>query len=89
MSISNKTIKKFKAFSPEVKKRLCKTCWSDKTSANEVFKEFGIFPNEIEKFMRFYLSSGDFKRWSIRGKRRFTQRSKKAALLKQLERSEN
>ena len=82
MGISSKTQKLFKSFSPEAKKRLIKMGWSDKVSNKEIEKEFGLNANQLEKYMRFELSAGDFKRWMTRRHKKFNLKSKKAANIK-------
>ena len=82
MGISKKLLQKFNSLNPEAQKRLSRMCWSDKIEAKEISKEFSISANEINKFMRFYLTEKDFKRWMVRSSKRYNQRSKKAALNK-------
>ena len=82
MGISSKTLKLFKSFSPEAKKRLIKMGWSDKVSNKEIEKEFGLNANQLEKYMRFELSSNDFKRWMTRRHKKFNLKSKKAVSIK-------
>jgi len=81
MSISKKLKEKFQGLNSKAQERLKKMAWEDRTTYQEINKEFGLTANEVEKFMRFHLPAGDFKRWKLRQSKRFTLKSKKAALL--------
>ena len=80
MGISKKLLDRFRTLTPDAQKRLSRMCWSDKVTVREIEKQFLISANEIEKFMRFYLSEKDFKRWVIRSKNVITFAQKKLPL---------
>lgn len=81
MSISKKLRAKIEELTPKAQQRLKKMAWEDRTTYQEIKKEFGFSANEVEKFMRTILPAGDYKRWKLRQAKRFTLKSKKAALL--------
>lgn len=82
MGISSKLADRINALDEKSTKRLIKMAWEDRVSYKEIKKAFDLSPNEVEKFMRKSLSEKDFKRWKLRQSKRFTLKSKKAALLK-------
>ncbi len=82
MGISKDLSQRISALDEKSTKKLIKMAWEDRVSYQEIQKLFGFSPNEVEKFMRKTLSEKDFKRWKLRQAKRFTLKSKKAALLK-------
>ncbi len=83
MSISTKLLKKFKELDLKNREKLVKLAWEDRVSYQKISSDFGFSANEVEKFMRYELSERTFKRWRIRQSKRFTLKSKKAAILRQ------
>ncbi len=82
MGISSKLSKKFKEFNSDKINRLIKMAWSDKVSFQEIYKQFGLTSNQVEKFMLYALPDKDYIRWKKRRAKRFNQKSRKAFLLK-------
>lgn len=78
MGISTKLKNKFDSFTSEEKKKLIKMAWNDRTTMQEIKKEFELSPGDLEKFLRTEFTEKDFKRWKIRQNQRFTLKGKKA-----------
>lgn len=85
MAISSKLKDQLNQISETGQKRLCKMAWDDGTSYKDIKKEYNLSPNEIEKFMRFYLSDKDFKRWRNRLAKRTHKKGKPVHRLYELQ----
>ena len=84
MGKSRKITKVFSSFSEEEKTKLIKMAWEDRVTFKEIQERFGLTPNETEKFMLSNLAQKDFIRWKKRLQKRFTLKSKKAHLRRDL-----
>lgn len=66
MSSNRKQKEKWKQLSPEDQDRVVRMAWEDRTSFEAIQKQFGLTPNETEKFMRTQLEPSAYKRWRRR-----------------------
>ncbi len=66
MGISKNTKDKWLLFSDYEKSRIVRMSWEDRTSFNNITKQFLLSPNEIVRFMRTQLNDKDYKRWRLR-----------------------
>jgi uncharacterized protein (TIGR03643 family) len=66
VGISTKFKDKIKAFSEEDLARLVRMGWEDRSTFDAIEKQFGLTPNEFEKFMRTQLDRKAYDRWRRR-----------------------
>jgi uncharacterized protein (TIGR03643 family) len=57
---------KFDNLSDEVKDRLVRMGWEDRTTFESIAEQFEIQPNEFVQFMRYTLPDSNFERWRCR-----------------------
>jgi len=70
MGISNKSKKTYQDLSSNDQDRIVRMAWEDRTSFESIQEQFGLSPNEIEKFMRTQLDENSYKRWRKRASER-------------------
>ena len=83
MGISTKLAQRFNELNSEARKRLVRMAWSDKVSTKEIFNEFELTINQVEKFMLSELGEKDYIRWRKRRVKRFNQKSRQASIYKE------
>jgi uncharacterized protein (TIGR03643 family) len=66
MGISKKLKTKIAAWSAEDQDRLVRMGWEDRSTFDDIEKQFGISPNEFVSFMRTQLEAKAFKLWRKR-----------------------
>ena len=66
MGISRNTAQKWQELSLSDQERITRMAWEDRSTFDDISKQFGLSPNEVEKFMRTQLSEKDYKRWRKR-----------------------
>lgn len=66
MGLSKSLKEKFSQFSTSDADRLIRMGWEDRSTFDDIKKQFNISPNEFVKFMRHNLDANAFKRWRRR-----------------------
>lgn len=79
MSLSKKLKTKYNDLSEKQKSKLIKMAIEDKISYQQIQKEFGFSPNEVEKIMCSELDEKRFRRWKIRASKRVTLKGRPKA----------
>ncbi|MAF92260.1 MAG: TIGR03643 family protein [Bdellovibrionaceae bacterium] len=70
MGISSKQRKNWQQFKPQVKERIIRMAWEDRSGFESIEKQFSLSPNDIERFMRTQLDTNSYKRWRKRASER-------------------
>ncbi len=70
MSISASNRKRWSTLSDKDKDRIVRMAWEDRTSFESIESQFGLSPNDIERFMRTQLDEKTYKRWRKRANQR-------------------
>ena len=70
MGISPKQKNKWQSLDVEDQDRIVRMAWEDRTDFESIEKQFGLTPNEVEKFMRTQLDSKAYRRWRRRASER-------------------
>lgn len=66
MGISSKKSKKWQTLSEQDQDRILRMAWEDRSSFDAIVLQFGLSPNDVERFMRTQLNEKDYKRWRRR-----------------------
>lgn len=66
MSISSELKKKWASLSDSDKDRIVRMAWEDRSTFEDIESQFGLSPNDVERFMRTQLDAKDYKRWRRR-----------------------
>lgn len=66
MSVSRKSISKWQELSDEDQERIVRMAWEDRSTFDDIQSQFGLSPNEVEKFMRTQLDENAYRRWRKR-----------------------
>jgi len=66
MGISSKTKLKWLNLSEDDQDRIVRMAWEDRSAFDDISKQFGLSPNEVEQFMRTQLDEKAYKRWRRR-----------------------
>jgi uncharacterized protein (TIGR03643 family) len=66
MGISSKTAAKWNDLSERDQERIVRMAWEDRSTFDDISKQFGLSPNEVEQFMRTQLDEKAYKRWRRR-----------------------
>jgi len=56
--------------SPAEQDRIVRMAWEDRTAFEDITRQFGLSPNEVEKFMRTQLDPKAYRRWRKRASER-------------------
>jgi uncharacterized protein (TIGR03643 family) len=84
VAISATKRKKWNSFTRDVKDRIVRMAWEDRSEFDFIEEQFALTPNEVVQFMRTQLDEKAFKRW----RKRATERGQlKHAALKTKEKS--
>ena len=70
MGRSKRLKEHLESFSLEDQDRIVRMAWEDRTSFESIEKQFGLSPNDVEKFMRTQLDDKAYKRWRRRASER-------------------
>jgi uncharacterized protein (TIGR03643 family) len=70
MGVSSKRKQIWENFSLEDQDRIVRMAWEDRTSFDVIEKQFGLSPNDVERFMRTQLDARAYKRWRKRANQR-------------------
>lgn len=63
MGISSKTKTTWQNLKDSDKDRIVRMAWKDRSAFDDIHKQFGLTPNEVEQFMRTQLEDKAYKRW--------------------------
>ena len=66
MGISSDIKKKWESFTEEECERIVRMAWEDRSSFEAIEHQFGISPNNVERFMRTQLDKKAYNRWRKR-----------------------
>jgi uncharacterized protein (TIGR03643 family) len=66
MSLSSKKKKRWALFIEAEKDRIIHMAWEDRTSFEDIEYQFGLSPNDVERFMQTHLETRHCKRWRRR-----------------------
>lgn len=66
MGISKDLKKQWEKFSKEDCERIVRMAWEDRSSFEAIEHQFGISPNNVERFMRTQLDQKTYDRWRKR-----------------------
>ncbi|MEO0334888.1 MAG: TIGR03643 family protein [Pseudomonadota bacterium] len=70
MGISRKSKELWANLSEDEKDRIVRMAWEDRTSFDVIEKQFGLSPNDVERFMRTQLDRKAYLRWRRRASQR-------------------
>ncbi|NQY99851.1 MAG: TIGR03643 family protein [Bdellovibrionales bacterium] len=70
MGISRKTKDDWAELSAEDQDRIVRMAWEDRTSFEAIQRQFGLTPNQVERFMRTQLDEKAYRRWRKRASER-------------------
>lgn len=70
MGISSSHKKIWEGFSAEDQDRIVRMAWEDRTPFENIRKQFGLSPNNVERFMRTQLDQKTYRRWRKRATER-------------------
>lgn len=70
MGISSKKRIQWNKLSLSDQDRVVRMAWEDRTDFESIEKQFGLCPNEVERFMRTQLDIKSYKRWRRRASER-------------------
>lgn len=70
MGISTRKKKSYQSLTLEEQDRIIRMAWEDRTSFDTITRQFGLSPNDVEKFMRTQLDEKAYKRWRRRASER-------------------
>ena len=66
MGISSQRQKGWKNLDEEAQNRIVRMAWEDRSTFDQIREQFGMSPNDVERFMRTQLSTSDYRRWRRR-----------------------
>lgn len=64
--MSKKSKNQWAHLSEEDQERVVRMAWEDRTSFDNIEKQFGLTANQVEQFMRTQLNTNAYKRWRRR-----------------------
>ena len=70
MGISKEKRLKWSELTQQERDRVVRMAWEDRTSFESIREQFGLGPNEVERFMRTQLDKKSYTRWRKRAQMR-------------------